>query len=322
MSIPLTLQAQITHPTAAMPDCCSTQTGLPYTFDPNEAKQFFQLYIVNKPSEKAAFYFGKYDAWKESSLRDTELFNQSFVDPPGTLPIAPGIYLDQTEVANIHFREFLYFVAKDSGKYSDKKYLPVQDNKMNSKYFFNSEFYFYPVTAVSFENAESYCNWRAEKLNLGLSEMIEGETQQYKFRGRLPSEEEWLIAAGSSDQGITETIHTINKKGIQYLKEDILPNRFIAEHEIKSKYNGYNVNLKAEQNSIPLETPAYIYGFQPNEKGFFNLYGNVKELVSEGYAIGGSFKTSNSESEIWNHEDTQSYKTDVGFRCVVEIINN
>ncbi|MEO9964725.1 MAG: SUMF1/EgtB/PvdO family nonheme iron enzyme [Reichenbachiella sp.] len=319
---PLLSIAQDLHPVSFAPGCCSERTGIPiYTYHSDQARDLMQVYVANKFSEKSAFYYGKYDPWRDSDYSNSELYNQRYIVPPGTLPIAKGKFLDQTELANIHFEEFLFFMVKDSGRYKDRTYLPKQENKYVLNYYKNSEFSFFPVLAVDLKTAETYCRWRAEKLNEGLKEMLIDEPNKYKFSGRLPSKEEWLIAAGSHIDEIEITTHPISKKGKQFLIEDMVKGRFTTEAAIdKSSFLGYNVNLKYDGGGIPIEIPQYVYSFEPNERGFYNMYGNVKEMVQEGYAIGGSFQTLNTEEDIFEEDPLQSYKTDVGFRCLVEVI--
>lgn len=322
MLSPLFSLAQDLHPVSFAPSCCSERTGIPiYTYNPDEAKELMQVYVANKFSEKSMFYYGKYDPWRDPALSDSELFNQRYLVPPGTLPIAKGKFLDQTEIANIHFEEFLFFVVKDSGRYKDRVYLPKQENKYVLNYYKNSEFSFFPVLAVTYQTAQTYCKWRADKLNEGLKNMLRDEPNKYKFRGRLPSKEEWLTAAGSLFDEVQFATHEVSKKGSLFLNEDVVQKRFTTQGAIdKPSFLGYNVNLKYENSGIPIEIPQYIYSFEPNKRGFYNMYGNVKELVDEGYAIGGSYLTPNEEEAIFEEDVIQSYKTDVGFRCLVEVV--
>lgn len=313
--------AQDLHPVSFAPGCCSERTGIPiYTYNTEEAKELMQVYVADKFSEKFMFYYGKFDPWRDTETSRTALYNQRYIVPPGTLPIAKGKFLDQTELANIHFEEFLFFMVKDSGRYKDRTYLPRQENKYVLNYYKNSEFSFFPVLAVSFETAQSYCKWRADKLNVGLKEMLVGEPNKYKFVGRLPTKDEWLQAAGSTIDEIQFATHEVSKKGRLFLDENIVKSRFATAASVdKPSFLGYNVNLKYENGGIPIEIPQYVYAFEPNDKGFYNLYGNVKELVAEGFAIGGSFLTPNTDEALFEEDPLQSYQTDVGFRCLVEV---
>lgn len=318
---PMLSLAQDLHPVSFAPGCCSERTGIPiYTYKTEEAKDLMQVYVADKFSEKSIFYYGKFDPWKDTEASKTPLYNQRYIVPPGTLPIAKGKFLDQTEVANIHFEEFLFFMVKDSGRYKDRTYLPKQENKYVLNYYKNSEFSFFPVLAVSFETAQKYCKWRTDKLNIGLKDMLVGEPSKYEFVGRLPTKAEWILAAGSTLDEIQFATHEISKKARLFLNENIVKSRFAAPASLdKSSFMGYNVNLRYENGGIPIDIPQYVYSFEPNDKGFYNLYGNVKELVAEGYAIGGSYLTPNDDEALFEEDPLQAYKTDVGFRCLVEI---
>ncbi len=284
----------------------------------NDEPELLPIYSANAASEKSVFYFGKYDSWKEN--KNNHLYNQVYIIPPGTLPIGKGVFFDQTEVANIDYQEFLHHIARDSGKYVDKPYYPKMENKLKTKYFLNPEFYFYPVVGVTHENAEKYCEWRAKKLNEELKSMLMNSVKKYRYKGRLPNEQEWKNVAGSTSF-IKDNLYTVGKKEIAFFEEDIVSNRLMSSYKSDDKnYYGYNVNLLVEPPlGIEIEIPLYIYSFERNEKGFYNMYGNVKELVQEGYAIGGSFKTGKSDEELFFQDDIQAYKTDVGFRCMCEI---
>lgn len=284
-----------------------------------KSNEMFLLHEANGISEKSVFYEGKYDPWKDAENKKNHLYNQFYLVPPGTLPVAKGLFVDQTEVANIHYREFLYHIVKDSGAYADQQYLPKIDNKFKTKYFKNPEFSFYPVVGVSYENAQKYCDWRAKKVNENLKELLANQVKKYRYNGRLPREAEWKKIAGSSSY-IQTKLHAFGKKELTFFEEDIIQNRFASSSLLMKKYFGYNVNLKADApEEMDIEIPLYIYSFERNDKGFYNLYGNVKELVEEGYSIGGSFKTGSDEEALFTPDDIQVYRTDVGFRCLMEI---
>ncbi|PIB36037.1 hypothetical protein BFP72_11835 [Reichenbachiella sp. 5M10] len=311
--------SQTLHPTSNDPGCCSEKTALPYTFNPDESKVFFQLYVSNKTSEKEVFYEGKYDPWKEN--KDNHLYSQTYLIPPGSLPISVGKFLDQTEVANIHYQEFLFHITKDSAKYVDRAYYPQIDNKFKTKYFLNPEFYFYPVVGVTYENAQAYCDWRAEKLNEGLKEMLAKQIKKYRYSGRLPNEKEWKNMTGAPETVVLDKYYTFGKKETAFFEEDIVSSRFATDALLKKNdYYGYNHNFKVDGTiGLEVEIPFYIYSFSPTASGFYNVYGNVKELVEEGYAIGGSFLTEFSADELFYPDETQAYRTDVGFRCLTEV---
>ncbi len=320
---PFLVSAQGVHPEAFNAGCCSEKTMNSYTRDPAQKEVLFPILDggVNKVSEKTLFYEGKFDAWKAPFNKHNPLFDQIYIFPPGTLPISKGVFLDQTEVANIHYQEFLFYIAKDSGKYVDKAYAPKLENKYYHKYYDEPEFYFYPVTGVSHENAQAYCEWRAKQLNIGLKEMLKGSPKKYRYAGRLPSEAEWKKAAGEATVAVQDVHYKLGKNELKFFEEELIPRRFATQAilEITDLY-AFNANFYVDPPmGLDLEIPLYIYSFPPNERGFYNMYGNVKELLDNGHAVGGSFKTAYQPESIFEEDDTQLYRVDVGFRCIVEI---
>ncbi|MFY0625490.1 MAG: SUMF1/EgtB/PvdO family nonheme iron enzyme [Reichenbachiella sp.] len=309
------------HPEASDPGWGSEKTGIPYTKNPAEKDIVYMVYNTNKTSEKLLFYEGKYDPWKTKFNKNNALMHQIYIIPPGTLPISKGVFLDQTEVANIHYAEFLFFLEKDSGKYASKAYEPVIENKYKHKYINDPEFYFFPVTGVSHENAEAYCQWRAKKVNVGLKEMLIGSPKKYRYAGRLPRADEWKKGAGQASSFVKDVHYSLGKNEKEYFEVEIISKRFATAAILENDdLYGYNANFYVEPPiGLEIEIPHYIYSFEPNEKGFYNLYGNVKELLDDGHAIGGSFKTPYVQDMLFEEDDIQSYRTDVGFRCIVEI---
>ncbi|MCV9385192.1 formylglycine-generating enzyme family protein [Reichenbachiella ulvae] len=307
------------HPTSEKPGCCGVNTNNLYTYNKEDEDNYLLIYASNRASEQDLFYEGKFDVWEAN--KDNPLIKQIYLIPTGALPIETGQFLDQTEVTNIDYQEFLFYIKKDSGLYKDKAYQPELENKFRINYFQNPEFYFYPVVGVRHKNAEAYCEWRAQQLNLLLVEKLQYEVRKYIYHGRLPNLEEWKKAAGHPAASISEKTYKLDKKAYEFLDYDIVSNRFAKPYIFeKRSYIGYNKNLKGPSgDEFALEVPAYVYSFEPDSRGFYNLYGNVKEIVQEGYAIGGSFQTPFSADALFEKEEVHAYRTDVGFRCLTEV---
>jgi formylglycine-generating enzyme len=94
-----------------------------------------------------------------------------------------SFYMDRTEVANIHWLEFIHFFEKNQGsiptglsydEYHKKILLPdttvwAQESEMNDAYVSNylryPGFRLYPVVGVSWVQAQEFCKWRSEMVN-------------------------------------------------------------------------------------------------------------------------------------------------------------
>lgn len=313
------------HPTASEPGPVSAITDREiYTYNKVYAIDHLYLGEANEYSEQSIYYNGYFDAWKQKENKSNPLYFQLYIVPPNTIPLFKKTYIDATEVANIHYQEFLHFVERDSGQEIHDTYLPMLDDKYMSNYYSNPEFYFFPVIGIDPRRANTFCQWRADNLNEGLQVFLENENsyKKYKYVGRTPTEHEWKRAAGHASKEIQDRTYEINKKGFEFLKNDIVDNGFADEKILEaSTVYGYNVNLDHGTGfAIKKDIPFYIYGFEPRTTGAYNMFGNVKEIVQEGYAIGGSYKTGDSHSDLFEHTKEFDYQTDIGFRCITKIV--
>ena len=94
-----------------------------------------------------------------------------------TVTIA-SFYMDEAEVANIHWLEYLHFIRTDSAEEFYKSALPdttvwARDLSFNDPYVTYylryPGFRYFPVVGVSWLQADDYCTWRTAKVNEGLA---------------------------------------------------------------------------------------------------------------------------------------------------------
>jgi len=95
---------------------------------------------------------------------------------PRTVSVS-SFYMDATEVANIHYREYIYWLRRAYGSdYPEyiSKALPdttcwrqaLSYNEPLVKYYFSHAAYnFYPVVGVNWNQARQYCDWRTDRVN-------------------------------------------------------------------------------------------------------------------------------------------------------------
>lgn len=87
------------------------------------------------------------------------------------------LYIDETEVANVHYREYLYWLSRVFGQTYPQVYqkaLPdtlvwrseLAYNEPLVEYYFRHPAYnYYPVVGVSWEQASDFCKWRSDRVN-------------------------------------------------------------------------------------------------------------------------------------------------------------
>ena len=88
----------------------------------------------------------------------------------------PSFFIDETEVANVHYREYIYWLENTfSGDTAIMaKALPdtlcwreeLAYNEPYVEYYFRYPAYnFYPVVGVNWQQARDFCNWRTDRVN-------------------------------------------------------------------------------------------------------------------------------------------------------------
>ncbi|MGZ3778955.1 MAG: SUMF1/EgtB/PvdO family nonheme iron enzyme, partial [Mucilaginibacter sp.] len=95
---------------------------------------------------------------------------------PRTVSVS-SFYMDETEVANIHYREYTYWMTRAyNNDYPElvQKCLPDETvwrqnlsyNEPFVEYYFKHAAYnYYPVVGVNWSQANDYCKWRSDRVN-------------------------------------------------------------------------------------------------------------------------------------------------------------
>lgn len=90
-----------------------------------------------------------------------------------------SFYMDETEVANIHWLEYEYYIRQDSDAYYWRNNLPdttvwAKDLAYNDPYvdhyYRYPGFRYFPVVGVNWRQAVNYCKWRTRVVNIKLAE--------------------------------------------------------------------------------------------------------------------------------------------------------
>ncbi|MFN3382995.1 MAG: gliding motility lipoprotein GldJ, partial [Runella zeae] len=225
-----------------------------------------------------------------------------------TVSIA-NFYMDETEITNNDYREFLFDMKKKVSADSLLKLEPSEDvwssamsfNDLYQSYYFRFPgFNFYPVAGVSWKQASTYGKWRTDfvqdlvRKERGIDssftkvQLIERGVAMADFR--LPNEAEWEYAAKAMI-------------GTQYLDENQEYGR-IYPWDGRGVRNPYNVKRKGKQGDFLANfkrgrgdyagisgnqrndgdiLPTNVYDMAPNDFGLYHMAGNMNEWVYDVY---------------------------------------
>jgi formylglycine-generating enzyme required for sulfatase activity len=281
------------------------------------------------------------DAFFKNQMQGQEPFGYSKgVLYPGQVWVSVDKFIDETEITNLNWAEYLYYLRRDSSQTIFNAMRPDDAKLPRPDYFENPFFRFYPIVGITYEQAEAYCRWRTTVVNeLNRIRMTRtGIVPPRKFilEFRLPSEAEWETYAGCGndltkyEQGVifTESQVKVSPKAGNYLK--IKNNLAESTDKIKADIKDFNkrkqkiVMFNVDRKNVPYflvnQTPYYVFDLPINNYGLYNMIGNVAELVKEkGILKGGSYRDKITDISIKKKQEYEGASPTVGFRAVCQI---
>ncbi len=286
------------HPTSVNPGQSSSKTGIEYNVEGN-----FTVDEYNGQPDAPDMVYIEGGRFVMGSFEEDLMGTRDNLER--TVTVA-SFYMDQTEVANIHWLEYLFDIKQDSTTEFYRSALPdtlvwrrelAFNDPYEDHYLRYPGFRYFPVVGVSWVQANDYCKWRTAVVNEKLAEesglessVPEGgriplETGVVLPDFRLPTEAEWEYAAKAMI-------------GTQYLDENHTNQRIYPwdGHATRNPYGkqmgyflanfkrgrGDYAGIAGKLNDGAMITD-YIYEYPPNDFGLYNMAGNVNEWVLDVY---------------------------------------
>jgi gliding motility-associated lipoprotein GldJ len=293
--------------TAGSPGKRSATTGASFSFKGDDSTQFF----VARKAEQIPGPNLKLIQGGRAVLGSQEEDVMGFRDNMERTVSISTFWMDETEMTNNDFKEFLFDMRKRVSADSLKKLEPSEKvwrgamtfNDVYESYYFRFPgFNFYPVAGVSWSQAGAYAKWRTDYVQklvvaqqkmdstLTRSQLIERGLVIAEFR--LPTESEWEYAAKAmiGTQYLDENqeygrIYPWDGRGVRNPydgrgKKAGKQGDFLANFKRgRGDYAGIAGDLTNDGEIIPTN----VYDMAPNDFGLYNMAGNMNEWVYDVY---------------------------------------
>jgi hypothetical protein len=276
------------------------------------------------------------------------------IDPPNGVRLYDSVFMDETEISNVHYLEYLHYLEMNSTEDIYNSQLADPDaweiklqykdstDRYLSHYLRYPGYRYCPVIGVSYEQAMQYCAWRGKVVTENYQQCATNEkclrknpdlkNYDVSIEYRLPTKAEWEYAAGlRAGRQLRYGTAKTDGKGYEIRADHCGCDDCLTQYGITVKkqmlrrveFNvvddfyspGTQETIICEDKSFP--SPEYIYDGPPNINRLYGMVGNIAEMVLEkGIAKGGSFRQKLSEFDLSTDFHYDEANEWVGFRCV------
>jgi len=284
-------------PTSYNPGGQSTTTGLGYNEDDG-----FQVQAFSGQPDGPNLVYIEGGRSVLGSFEEDLLTTRDNVEK--TVTVA-SFFMDETEVANIHWLEYMFQLKRDSTEERANAAIPdtmvwkselAYNDPYVEHYLRYPGFRYFPVVGITWKQADDYSRWRTNVVNYSIAKnagieipqdggRIPLETGVVLPNYHLPSEAEWEYAAYALI-------------GNQWLDENQSQSRLYPwdGHALRNPFGkemgyflanfkrgrGDYAGIAGKLNDGAMIT-EYIYNYPPNDYGLYNMSGNVSEWVYDVY---------------------------------------
>ncbi len=239
---------------------------------------------------------------------------------PNCVPIKEDfLWMAETELTNLQYREFLHYKKKEVGEELYNKLLPdtlvwrdkVGYNEPYVEYYLRHPAYNdYPVVGVNKFQAEMFCNWLTQVLNKKLAEDEDHPIKTVLVR--LPTEAEWKMAARGGLSRYNE--YPWDGHDLRFTEGKHQGTFRCNFMRSRGDYMGIAGHLN---DNADITAPGRSYW--PNGFGLYNMAGNVAEMVSDrDVAFGGCWRSTGFEVKVTSELQNSIPSSKVGIRYIIE----
>jgi formylglycine-generating enzyme required for sulfatase activity len=235
-----------------------------------------------------------------------------------------SFYMSAAEITNVQYQEFVYSLAKSNN--NEKLAIARIDSlqwgrliksfsgeKYGEHYHKHSAYQLYPVVNVSKEGAELFCEWLTSRYD----SLSNGEL---KLKFRIPTRAEWIRAVRGDHHEYTYSWkgpYLKNSKGMALANFVRLGERNITRNSESGEFEVRIIDLDNSTDDNSPDVTAPVKSYWPNEYGFYNMNGNVSEMVADGeYAVGGDWHAPGYDVRNESVKVFSEAHPTVGFRVV------
>jgi len=235
-----------------------------------------------------------------------------------------SFYMLNHEVTNGEYQKFLKWIEVN-GTEEEKASAAIRSDNWNtefkkgglqySKHYHTHEAYTnYPVVNVTFQAANLYCQWIEKEIN--------GQLKEGSIKVRLPSHAEFIRAGAGDDLEASyswKDLHMRQPEGEFRANFLYVPQSRITKDE-EGNFIVKPIDYGELNNSVDLTAPSKSYW--KFSYGFYNLNGNVAEMINEpGVAVGGSCFNYGYDIRLQSRKEYDEAASLVGFRPVFTVVD-